>query len=93
MNEYVMVPNKLDAVYWIGENSVYARDGSGWVKVVTAPAPPSAEGEKEAFERVVVEPLRGRYDEKQRVADFAMFSLGYRAAAPVSTQQRNSDIP
>lgn len=36
----------------------------------------------EAFERTIVAPLRGRYDEKQRTADFAMFSLGYHAAPP-----------
>jgi hypothetical protein len=46
--------------------------------------PPAAQGEavEEAFEKTIVAPLRGRYDEKQRVADFAMFSLGYNARHP-----------
>ena len=45
------------------------------------PATPRGDGgEAEAFERTIVAPLRGRYNEKQRTADFAMFSLGYHAA-------------
>lgn len=35
---------------------------------------------REAFEEVIVKPLGGRYDERLRAQDFAMFSLGYRAA-------------
>jgi hypothetical protein len=34
---------------------------------------------EEAFEKTIVAPLNGRYDEKQRLTDFAMFALGYYA--------------
>jgi hypothetical protein len=34
-----------------------------------------------AFEKIVVIPLGGKYDQKQYAQDFAMFSLGYQAGA------------
>ena len=55
----------------------------GKAMLAAAPVAPSSvpAGVEEAFEAKIVRRLAGRYDEKQRVGDFAMFSLGY-AAAP-----------
>lgn len=61
-------------------------DTAKWLRHLTAHTPPVTV--EEAFETRIVKPLRGLYDEKQRIGDFTMFSLGYSAAlrSPVDKQ-------